>query len=618
MTLIILPFTQSNANNAPIAKHDTTESKTDAKRQGKAEVGMLLRSGKTKSLVQNVPPTAKDHMVHPKKDNPPSHVHCKAMLKVADILLSYPSMKTRLQGLEKDEDIARVQSERYLSVLNKISRFPVDACYPSGGESLPKAEDFAVMTGAPIPSMNVDEQAQYVYDILSSYKGMKKLLETRQKNADTVWDINHNGRIALVRALESLAAPLFTAEVARPFLKHRHEAVSELRKIGIIQFSPRPRCLQDYGRYFSQHDVSALLEMRDTSFIADDPNSDIIEEKTPPAFPCTDEQLTWFALNDSEILQELCRIYPVHMQNKINTFKDKECLGIQDKRGFGLLHLALLQNSPFDCVKTLILMAPLTINCLGFGCDRASPLMLAIADKNLEIVRILLEFGAPFNTDLDFEGWNVMHYAAACGNAKCADLVVNAAKKNLSGVAWHTLCRERTDDGDNPMDLAEKFGSLDTIPPALKRVELQSIFRCGAGYRMSQDQIQSIVRRSDLNWVDSDYGYSPLFWAIKSRHKLAVVKLLIDCGCDPEQKDDTHGTLLQFIKAELSYLTVIIDTQYMDIEELKEMKKNRKIEIKELQKIGTFLAKREKTPKRTRTHNHLTVEEQPCKRGRKK
>lgn len=603
MTCIILPFTQSNANNSPIIEHDTMESRADVKRQVKAGVGggfrMVLRSTKKKkNLAQRVSSAAKDHKAPPKKDIVQSAWAQKFITKATTALRDYPLMKTRLEETKKAEDTARVEYEHYTAVLNKIRRFQVVVQSSNGGESLPKAADFAVAESTPIWMDDIaKEGTRYIMKTLWRYTMMRRLLETRKQDAREMWLKSDQSRISLVKALQSIPTPMSTEELASLFSEHDPKILPELREfVGVNPFDPIPRFYEE------------------------------VDEKTPPPFPCTDKQLMWFAANDPSVLQELCGIYTVHMKNKIDSFRDKENLSLKDERGFSLIHLAVLRGNP-DCVKTLILMAPRTINCMGPGIIRVSPLMLALEDKNLEIVRILLEFGGPFNTDICYGGWNVMHHAAASGDAKCADLIVNAAKKRLSEHTWNDLCSTLTDGGDNPMDLAEKFGFLDTIPPALSRFELQTIFRYEAPYMgVSQDRLQRIIHRSDLNWVDPYYGYPPLFLAVRQKHKLAVVQLLIARGCDPDQKHGACGTLLEFVKDELirlenEKLRVISDLEEeieeIRVTELEETRRLQDIEIEKLREIECYLTRR-KAPKRTRGGNHLVGgTEHPRKRSRK-
>lgn len=155
-------------------------------------------------------------------------------------------------------------------------------------------------------------------------------------------------------------------------------------------------------------------------------------------------------------------------------------------------------------------------NVIGCGCNgfvsSISPLIIAVFQAHLEVVRLLLEAQADVNWQSDGVHWHgsALHMAAQRGHSKVARLLLDygAPINALDG-------RKRT----RPLHLAAENGHLEVV-----RLLLAS--------------------QADQE-AEDDLGRRPLHLAAM-RGEPDIVQLLLQSGADREKMDETGKTAMQY------------------------------------------------------------------------
>mmetsp|Transcript_4893 Transcript_4893/g.6751 ORF Transcript_4893/g.6751 Transcript_4893/m.6751 type:complete len:201 (-) Transcript_4893:502-1104(-) len=115
-------------------------------------------------------------------------------------------------------------------------------------------------------------------------------------------------------------------------------------------------------------------------------------------------------------------------KEKCNEFQNDALIKLRDKRpgneGRTLLHNAA--RNGFLSAALHILRAGHEVEPIDSRLTRITPLMDAIAYKNIEIAIILVEAGANLST-IDVNGENALHYAARSGSSRLAKFIVKAS-----------------------------------------------------------------------------------------------------------------------------------------------------------------------------------------------
>jgi ankyrin repeat protein len=145
-----------------------------------------------------------------------------------------------------------------------------------------------------------------------------------------------------------------------------------------------------------------------------------------------------------------------YFKEKCNEFPVNTLILLRDKRpgneGRTLLHNAA--RNGFLSAALHLLRAGHEVEPIDSRLSRITPLMDAIAYKNIEIAIILVEAGAKLDT-VDVNGENSLHYAARSGSSRLVKWIVKASslsKEEIQSCASATSIKLKF-----PEDLAKNY-----------------------------------------------------------------------------------------------------------------------------------------------------------------
>ena len=170
-----------------------------------------------------------------------------------------------------------------------------------------------------------------------------------------------------------------------------------------------------------------------------------------------------------------------YFKEKCNSFQPSYLVSLRDKRpgneGRTLLHNAA--RNGFLSAALHLMRAGHQVELTDSNLTKITPLMDAIAYKNIEIAIILVEAGADLRT-ADINGENALHYAARSGSSRMVKWLIKAS--NLS--------REIIQECASATNIKLKFPE-DLSTNAVVREVL-------VNYRQYGQHISSIKRKKDL------------------------------------------------------------------------------------------------------------------------
>jgi ankyrin repeat protein len=171
-----------------------------------------------------------------------------------------------------------------------------------------------------------------------------------------------------------------------------------------------------------------------------------------------------------------------YFKDKCNSFETNSLVVLRDKRS-GSEGRTLLHNAARNGVLSAalhLLRAGHPVDVTDSGLTRITPLMDAIAYRNMEIAIILVEAGANLNM-VDINGENALHYAARSGSSRMVKWIIKAS--NLSKQAIQECASATNIKLKFPEDLATN---------AVVREVLTN-------FRQYGQHVSSIKRRKDIN-----------------------------------------------------------------------------------------------------------------------
>jgi len=169
-------------------------------------------------------------------------------------------------------------------------------------------------------------------------------------------------------------------------------------------------------------------------------------------------------------------------KEKCNEFQNDSLIKLRDKRpgneGRTLLHNAA--RNGYLSAALHILRAGHEVEPIDSRLTRITPLMDAIAYKNIEIAIILTEAGAKLSTT-DVNGENALHYVARSGSSRLLKFIVKASQ----------LTKEKIQECASATNIKLKFPE-DLASNALVREVLVNLRQYG-------QHISSIKKKKDGN-----------------------------------------------------------------------------------------------------------------------
>ena len=185
---------------------------------------------------------------------------------------------------------------------------------------------------------------------------------------------------------------------------------------------------------------------------------------------------------------------------------------------------------------------PATTDCNPqFHKEALSPLMLASLDGRTDEVRRLLRSGTDVNEKLDdYINITPLMFAAYCGRIETIKVLLEAgadpnAEQGITHAGYYTpLTMAMNPNNKNRLEVIDVLvagGAFLNPPPTFDNSPLDTAVGLN-----DLELVRALLKRgSDVNWQDQ-FGTSSLVTAVTMGDKsVALVKLLLDAGADPNK-----------------------------------------------------------------------------------
>ncbi|XP_012688345.1 transient receptor potential cation channel, subfamily N, member 1 [Clupea harengus] len=179
------------------------------------------------------------------------------------------------------------------------------------------------------------------------------------------------------------------------------------------------------------------------------------------------------------------------------------------------------------------------VSTLHNKANGSCPLHLAAAGGHTEVVKVLLEAGAPAG-DEDAEGMTAIHLAARSGHIHILDVLKNNVCLKISS----------SKTGLTALHVAACFGQVDfvremltKVPATMRSERPHGTLRSGEGARRQHHPSES--------------GYTPLHLAAQSGHECVVRLLLNSPGVQADTETDTQGSTPLHLAAQSGHTAVV-------------------------------------------------------------
>jgi len=176
-------------------------------------------------------------------------------------------------------------------------------------------------------------------------------------------------------------------------------------------------------------------------------------------------------------------------------------------------------------------------NLIDFGVDvngdfywSWTPLMIAVRERDMESVKLLLEAGAYVNAKRSVLRDTALHVAVFTGRIDIVQVLldygINVTAKDKNGMEAIGLASENSDSLELVDLLLDRGADINTIG-----IRHQTLLIRSALKQKSREYIQGLIDRgAEVNYRDPN-GKTPLIYSILSRNPEAV-RILLDNGAD--------------------------------------------------------------------------------------